>query len=151
LFVSDAGTHAVDIFDHASTLNGAVVPDRTISGDRTQFVSPGPLALDSSGRLIVCSAPGQQNFFVFANAATANGNVAPSASGVIPGTIGQAAVSPAGELYVTDGGVEVFSNIATATGMLSPRRTIAGPHTGLDMDIPGAPPLVIGLAIDPTR
>jgi len=62
------------------------------------------------------------------------------------------AISPAGELYVVDGGANltVYSNIATATGGLLPSRVISGPNTGLNPG-PAIPTAVLGVAMDPTR
>jgi hypothetical protein len=45
----------------------------------------------------------------------------------------------------------VFTNIFSATGTVNPTRVIAGSQTQLDSSFPGVPPLVIGIAVDPTR
>jgi len=156
LFVTDATNNAIQVYDSASTLDGAVTPSRTISGPLTQLSQLGSLAFESTGHLVVGSA-----FFnnasavrVFANAGSLNGNVAPSAVfSLSTGTMSQISVTPAGELYVVGFSpqIVVFSNVFNATGTLNPVRVIAGPHTDLDSNIPGAPPLVSGIAVDPTR
>lgn len=155
LFLADpAGT--INIFDNASTLNGSVVPNRVIAGAATQLAIPVLLVLDSSGRLIVVNQangvvpPIPFNILVFANAGSANGNVAPAAVFTLSANqqpVGMA-VSPSGELYVVDvsPSVNVYSNITTATGNLAPVRTISGPNTGLVGGVG-----TNGIALDPTR
>ena len=155
LFVSDIGG-AINVFDSASTLNGSVVPNRVISGPSTQLNLPGALVLDNSGRLIVASDTFPTAVLVFANAGSASGNVAPAASSVISlNGASQLAVSPTGDLYVVDGDaqISVYSNITTASGSLTPVRLITGSNTGLAPPPTPAniPPLVIGVALDPTR
>jgi hypothetical protein len=156
LFLSDFSHNAIAIFDGASTLNGPVVPTRVISGTTTQLNAPDQLVLDSSGRLIV-SGPafngGSSSLLVFANAGTANGNVAPATSSLLDRHVFGMAISSTGELYVADAGTEVpvYGNIATANGAINPIRVIAGPDTGLGFPQPGVPPLTVGIAFDPTR
>jgi hypothetical protein len=158
LFLSDQAGF-INVYDNASTLNGAVVPNRVITGAATQVVIPGALALDTSGRLIVANRsniipPFTNNILIFSNAGAINGNVAPAATATLADNqMAQAmAISPAGELYVVDGGASltVYSNIATATGGLLPSRVISGPNTGLNPG-PAIPPAVLGVAMDPTR
>ncbi len=157
LFLSDPVTNAITIFDKASTLTGSVVPSRTITGTNTQLNVPSQMVLDSSGRLIVSNPGGttsqSPNILVFQNAATANGNIVPSASSTINQTISEMAISPAGELYVVDGTpqITVYSGVATATGAINPIRVIAGPNTGLDPLLGNDPALPLGIAVDPTR
>jgi len=158
LFLSDPVTNAITIFDKASTLTGSVVPSRTITGANTQLNIPGPMVLDSSGRLIVSINSGSINsqsfgILVFQNAATANGNIVPSASSTISQPPTEMAISPAGELYVVDGSphITVYGGVATATGVINPIRVIAGPNTGLDPFFGNIPALPLGIAVDPTR
>jgi len=156
LFLSDAiGT--INVFDNASTLNGTVVPDRVIAGASTQLAFPDVLALDNSGRLIVSNrgvSPAPNTILAFANAGSVNGNVAPASVFTLSAsqTPVEMAVSPSEELYVVDGNssLNVYSNIATATGNLVPVRTISGPNTGLSTPL-GNPGGVSGIALDPTR
>ncbi len=158
LFISDPVTNAISVFDNASTLSGPVVPARVISGASTQLQNPDELALDSSGRLIVSNprfltVPQSSNILVFANAATANGNILPTGSSTMSQLPQEMALSPAGELYVVDGTaqVTVYSGVATATGAINPVRVITGPHTGLgifNVNVPVAP---VGIAVDSTR
>ena len=159
LFVSDAtfGAGALKIFDGASTLNGSVLPNRVISGAATQIATPQMLLLDSSGRLIVWNhvsfTPLNENILIFAGAAAANGNVAPAATVILSDSpqAQQWAVSPTGDLYVTNlnPSLPVY-NIATASGRITPIRTIAGPNTGLN-GVPGSGGGAEAIALDPTR
>jgi len=148
---------SIEIYDNASTLSGPVTPNRTISGPLTQINAPsGPLALDNAGHLIMATRSFPSTVLVFANAGTANGNVAPATFAVIgANSPTQLALSPSGDLYVVDGNpaLNVYSNIITATGSLTPARTITGPNTGLDppQSPQLIPALIIGVALDPTR
>jgi DNA-binding beta-propeller fold protein YncE len=153
LFVADSTNNAINIYDSASTLSGAVVPSRSVSGPATQFSSIGALAFESSGHLVAASSS-TPNVWVFNNAGVANGNVAPSASFTLaPSGAAQMAVTPAGDLYVTEFAPEIraYVNIFAASGTITPVRIITGPHTDLDTNFRGIPPLVVGIAIDPTR
>jgi hypothetical protein len=156
LFLADTFASTISVFDNASTLNGTVAPNRVISGPVTQLNAPQPMALDSAGNLIVVSDSSPATVLVFANAATANGNVAPAnVAGITVNGAIQIAVSPANELFVVDGGsaLNVYSNITKASGNLTPSRVITGPNTGLDVTPQSGlvSPFVWGLALDPTR
>jgi len=156
IFVSDDDNTRIMVFDKASTLDGPVVPDRVISGAATQLSHPVSVMLDSSGNLIVGGNNFPANILVFANVATANGNVAPAAASFLTrnGGLTQMAVSPAGELFVPGGGtasISVYSNIAKANGNLTPARIIAGDQTLLGSRSPFDPPLLVGVAFDPRQ
>jgi hypothetical protein len=152
LFVADTTDNVINIYDSASTLNGAVTPSRTISGPATQLSSIQFLAFESSGHLAASVASGS-TVLIFNNAGSISGNVAPSASFVPAAGVVQMAISPAGDLYVTtlDPEIKVFTNVFTASGPINPTRIITGPHTDLDSPLRGIPPLVGGIAVDPTR
>ena len=155
LFVSSG--LSIEIFDNASTLSGPVTPNRTISGPLTQInATAGPLTLDNAGHLIMATLSFPSTVVVFTNAGTANGNVAPATFSVIGANApSQLAVSPNGDLYVVDGNptLNVYSNIITATGSLTPVRSITGPNTGLNppQSPQLIPALIVGVALDPTR
>jgi hypothetical protein len=153
LFLSDTAGNAILIFDNASTLNGTLTPSRTISGAATLLNSPGPLALDNSGRLIVASTQNPARIAVFAGAATANGNIAPLTTSTLASLTTQIAVFGNGDLYTGDSGFSVtaYTNIAGATGTLTPVRTISGANTGLNPPFPSALSGVFGIAVDSTR
>lgn len=134
---------SISVFDNAGTLTtGLMVPNRVIAGANTQFLAPNHIALDPAGRLLVSqignglTPPG---ILIFANAATANGNIAPaaaingSATGFnIGGPHAMTVVtgpgsSPSGDLYVNIefGNVLVFKNIGTANGNVAPDHTFS--------------------------
>lgn len=157
LFVANASSSAIDVFDGASTLNSAVVPNRTLTGATTLLSQPDGLQLDSAGRLVVTNFA-TASVTIYANAAAVNGNLAPAST--ITGNLttlaspGQITINPAangGELYVANSAganVPVFSNINTVTGNqnVAPARNITGANTLLSGN-PGAR----GIAVDTTR
>lgn len=156
LFVADSTDSVINIYDAASTLNGAVTPSRTIGGPLTHLAQLGPLTFESSGHLVVGSsfASNGSAVQVFSNAGSINGNVAPSASfTVLTGGMSQIAATPDGAFYVVNSAPQVlaFANVFNANGAINPVRVIAGPQSTLDSTFPGVPPLVIGIAVDPTR
>lgn len=153
LFLSDSAGNAILIFDNASTLNGPLTPSRTISGAATLLNSPGPLALDNSGRLIVASTQNPARIAVFAGAATADGNITPLTTSTLATNTFQIAVFGNGDLYSAASGnsVSAYTNIAGAAGILAPARTISGSNTGLNPPFPTALSGVIGIAVDSTR
>jgi hypothetical protein len=152
------GASEIQVFDNASTLaSGLMVPNRVISGPHVGLFNALHMALDSTGRLLVSNlgATSPANSInIYANAATANGDVAPvamiSGSGTGldldgPGNLvvytGPGA-STGGDLYVSIefGKVLVFSNVAAANGNMIPARTFtvttnfAGTELGLFAD-----------------
>jgi hypothetical protein len=157
LYVADAADNAIDVFDNASTLpTGNITASRTIQGAATHLATPGGVQLDGSGRLIVSNAlAGAPSITIYANAATATGNVAPL--GEIKGnntglnSPDQIAVdtSGLGTVYNVDSGaarVAAFTNLGAATGNIAPARAILGSATGLTTS---ARP--VGVALDNTR
>jgi sugar lactone lactonase YvrE len=156
LYVADSANNAIHVYNSASTLDGPVTATRTILGAATHLANPGGVQLDGSGRLVVSnnSASGP-SITVYSNASTANGNVAPSGEikGSLTGFIlpDQIAVDKTGTgtVYNADSGagrVAAYANLSTATGNISPTRTLTGTNTTLS--VAGRPE---GVAIDPTR
>jgi hypothetical protein len=130
---------SINVFDNASTIaSGLMTPDRTIAGANTGMNTASThMALDPAGRLLVGNLAGfgnLANILIFANAATANGNIAPtaiisgSATGLnVSGPEAMTVVtgpgsSPSGDLYVNVefGNVLVFKNIGTINGNVAP-------------------------------
>jgi len=153
LFVADTSGNTINVYDAASTLNGVVTPTRQISGAATGLGHPASLQIDGSGRLIV-SNTSTASITVY-NAASATGNVAPSASisgsntGLV--TPNQIAFDPTGSgtLYVADPGagkIAIFGSFSTATGNIAPTRTISGASTTLSTTGVNS-----GVAVDATR
>lgn len=158
LFVANSSSNSIDIFDGASTLNGAVTANRNLTGALTLLAVPDGLQLDSAGRLVVSNFA-TASITIYASAATVSGNLAPAAtiSGSSTGLAGpsQIAINTAtangNELFVANAAgsnVVVFSNANTITGNqnVTPVRTISGANTLL-----GANPGPRGIAIDSTR
>ena len=154
LFVTDLTNNGIAVFDHASTVNGAAVPDREITSTTGPLSQPGEMALDGSGHLLVTASNGPNSpprLYVFANAGAANGNTAPSALSILADAPEQMVVSPTGDLYTATGAnVSVYSGIAGANGPISPIRTIQGPNSGIATMF-GLPPEPLGIAVDPSR
>jgi hypothetical protein len=144
LFVSSTGTE-IDVYDGISSLpSGAATPNRIISGPHTGLSVNTGLALDGAGRLLVCNqfsglGATPPTITIYANAATANGDVA-SVATIVGSNTGlnepfamavnnKPGSNDSGDLYVTSspGKVLVFTNIAAANGNLAPARTLTFP------------------------
>jgi hypothetical protein len=155
LYLADQGGNAIAVYDHASTLaTGPIVANRAVQGlTNTHLSNPGGVQVDGAGRLVVSNAS-PPSITIYANAATADGDIAPVAqiAGASTGlsTPDQIFVDTTGSgtLYNADPGaarVAVFANLNTATGNIPPTRTISGTNTGLTATGP------VGLAFDNTR
>jgi 6-phosphogluconolactonase (cycloisomerase 2 family) len=159
LFVADQAADAIAIFDNASTLNGPVAATRVIQGAATHLAVPSGVQVDGTGRLIVSNVGNgttiPPTITIFANAATADGNIAPvaeitgSATGMV--TPDQIVVDKTGTgtLYNADPGaarIAAFAGLNTAHGNISATRSINGPSTGMTV---GTQP--VGVALDTTR
>jgi sugar lactone lactonase YvrE len=161
LFVADSAGNAVHVFDAASTLNNVVSSNRTVSGPSTQFNGPAGLQIDNAGRLIVSNF-NTPSITIYANAATANGDLAPAVT-ITGSNTGMAAptqmilnnATTTGDLHVADGGagsVLIFANIGSVTGNASPTRNISGSNTGLTRSGGGFGPFTAkGIALDTSR
>src|SRR5215471_7425249 len=67
LFVADNTGNAIDVFDGASTRNGSVTPDRTLTGAHTQLNQPAGLRIDGAGRLVVSNAASPASITIYNN------------------------------------------------------------------------------------
>ena len=159
LFVADQAADAVAIFDNASTLNGPVKATRVVQGAATHLAVPSGVTVDGAGRLIVSNVGNgttiPPTITIYANAATADGNLAPVAeitgSGTGMSTPDQLVVDKTGTgtLYNADPGaarIAIFGGLNTANGNIAPSRSITGINTGLSV---GSQP--VGVAFDNTR
>lgn len=159
LFVADQAADAVAIFDNASSLNGTVTANRVVQGTATHLAVPSGVTVDGAGRLIVSNVGNgttiPPTITIYANAATADGNLAPvaeitgSSTGMV--TPDQIVVdrTGTGTLYNADPGaarIAAFANLNTATGNNAPARSINGANTGMTV---GSQP--VGVALDNTR
>jgi hypothetical protein len=154
LYVADQAGNSVAVYDHARTLNGPITANRAIQGPtNTHLSGPGSIQLDGAGRLVVSNSLAP-SITIYANAATADGDIAPVAE--IKGTNTGLSVptqifvdtTGTGTLYNVDPGaarVAVWSNLNTANGNIAPTRTISGANTGITAS--GQ----LGLAFDRTR
>jgi hypothetical protein len=154
LYVADQAGNAIAVYDHASTLNGPITANRAVQGPtNTHLSNPGGVQLDGAGRLVVSNAS-PPSITIYANAATADGDIAPVAE--IAGASTGLSVpdqifvdtTGSGTLYNADPGaarVAVWSNLNTVNGNTAPTRTISGAATGMTS---GGP---VGLAFDSTR
>jgi len=137
LYVSNFGpSHSVLVFDNASTVSGNVVPSRIISGFTLQpFSQLTGIHVDVANNTLYVADLGAGAIYAFNNAATIDSRTA-LASRVITGAStsmsaprGLVADSAGDRLYVTTmtggGRILVFDNASTATGNISPSRTIA--------------------------
>jgi len=153
LYVADQAGNAVAVYDHASTLNGAITANRAVQGAATNLSGPASLQVDGAGRLVVSNSLAP-SITIYPNAATADGNLAPVAQ-ISGGNTGLSVptqifvdTTGTGTLYNVDPGaarVAVWSNLNTANGNIAPTRTIFGANTGISAS--GQ----LGLALDTTR
>ena len=154
LYVADQAGNAIAVYDHASTLNGPITANRAVQGaTNTHLSGPGGVKVDGAGRLVVSNAS-SASITIYANAATADGDIAPVAE--IAGSNTGLSVpdqifvdtTGTGTLYNVDPGaarVAVWGNLNTANGNIAPTRTINGTNTGITA---GGQ---LGLAFDNTR
>ena len=154
LFAADQTGNAIAVYDHASTLpSGSIAANRAVQGAATHLSNPGGVQLDGAGRLVVSNSS-PPSITIYANAATADGNLAPVAE-IVGANTGlsvpdQIIVDPTGTgtLYNADPGaarIAVFANLTTANGNIAPTRSISGASTGMTASGP------VGLAFDSTR
>lgn len=154
LYVADQGGNAVAVYDHASTLNGPITANRAVQGAATLLSGPGSVQVDGAGRLVVSNSLAPPSITIYANAATADGDIAPVAeiaganTGLSVPTQIFVDTTGTGTLYNVDPGaarVAVWGNLNTANGNIAPTRTIFGANTGITAS--GQ----LGLAFDNTR
>ena len=155
LYVADSAGNAVAVYDHASTLaSGLITANRAVQGpNNTHLSGPGSVQVDGAGRLVVSNSLAP-SITIYANAATADGDIPPVAeikganTGLSVPTQIFIDTTGSGTLYNVDPGaarVAVWSNLNTANGNIAPTRTIFGANTGITAS--GQ----LGLALDTTR
>ncbi|HET9183277.1 MAG TPA: hypothetical protein VFP59_14160 [Candidatus Angelobacter sp.] len=144
LYLADAATNTIDVYDGASGLNLTVPPTRTISGTATQLNQPSGIAIDALGKLIISNkgtTSTNSSITIYVNAAGAQGNIPPqvtiTGAGTTLNAAGQIAVNNSStlvELFVANvagGNVPIFSDLGAKSGNVSPSRNINGSATGL--------------------
>ena len=153
LYLSDAATASIHVYDGASTLNSptvGLVPNRTFTGGMSQ---PSGVTFDAVGNLVV-SNQGNGSISVYSSPATANGTVTPitTISGtnttlLAPGQVIRNTSTSTNDVIVADSSaseVAFFPSVNTRGGNVAPSRTISGASTTLN----GVPR---GVALDSTR
>jgi hypothetical protein len=155
LYVADQAGNAVAVYDHASTLaSGLITANRAVQGPtNTHLSGPGSVQVDGAGRLVVSNALAP-SITIYANAATADGDIAPVAeiaganTGISVPTQVFVDTMGSGTLYNADPGaarVAVWGNLNTTNGNTAPTRVIGGAATGITVS--GQ----LGVAFDNTR
>ena len=154
LYVADQAGNAIAVYDHASTLNGPISATRAVQGvNNTHLSNPGEVQVDGAGRLVVSNAV-PPSITIYANAATADGDIPPVATiagantGLSVPTQIFVDTTGNGTLYNADPGaarVAVWGNLNTVNGNTAPTRAIGGTATGISAS--GQ----LGLAFDHTR
>jgi hypothetical protein len=107
-----------NVEEFAAGANGDVPPIRTISGANTLIQAPNSVAVDSVGDIYVADTN-----YINIYGPTANGNVAPSAQILIPGTSG-IAVDPSNDIYVNQSGCGIEEFAPGSTGTPPPTRCL---------------------------
>jgi hypothetical protein len=154
LYVADSNGNSVAVYDHASTLaSGPITANRAVQGAATHLSGPGSVQVDGAGRLVVSNSLAP-SVTIYANAATADNDLAPVAeikgpnTGLSVPTQIFVDTTGSGTLYVADPGaarIAVWGNLNTANGNIAPTRTFFGTNTGITAS--GQ----LGLALDTTR
>lgn len=130
LFAADSGNHAIGSLINSNPMPGTITVDRIITGSNTGLagLDVPAIALDSTRDLLYVSNP--LGVIVFANAGTANGDLAPART---PATASAGNFSSIyldtghDRLYVAEDntGVNVYDNASTLN-LASPNRTLTG-------------------------
>lgn len=137
LYVSNAGSHTIAVFDNAAAINGEVTASRLISGDDLQASTPVDFAVDAQDRLIVLNG-NEKTVLVFDKASTINGDVTPRAVLTLRGAsqLRGIAVDARGAAYITDyaaSKIYVVGNIGgRATATIDADRTLTGDATQIN-------------------
>ncbi len=136
LYVTNYSAHSILVFNNASTINGNIAPDRTITG--STITGPAGIWLDTSSDRLYIADSGANALQVFNNASTISGVV--TADRLIYGT-STTFIAPYGiwfdmatdRIYVADfqnHAVDVFNSASTINGDIAPSRIIKGGNTG---------------------
>lgn len=143
LFVANANSSNILIFDNISTLSGNVSPTRVITS--ASLAAPTDVALDKGRDLLYVADT--NSVLVFAGASTANGNTVPVRN-IQPGfTPGALFIDAANDrLFAADpvtNSINVFDGASTLSGLVLVSRRLVGSNTqlaqpfGLEIDSAG--------------
>jgi len=141
MYLADPNSTQVLIFNNASTIDGDIAPDRVISGNNTAFDYPWGISVDLTRNKLYIGDSTSDAIFIFDDASTVNGNIAPSRiiSGPNTGLMNQEVT----EVYIdekqdtiyavlrTSGTILAWNNASTINGDMVPDKTISGANTTL--------------------
>lgn len=142
LYVANGVGNTVVVFHNASTRNGTVAPDRTLTN--AAFAGLFDCFVDEGDRLyVVNSMTGGNRVHVINSASTQNGAVTIDSTLTVTGATNLTAIAVDGNQtgYIVDsnapggGAIYAYNNINTRNGAFSPDRTIAGVATQLNVPI----------------
>jgi len=151
LIVGDTNSDSVKFFDAVSALDGDVAPTRTLKGPATLLVGGNgyEVFVDTTRDLLYLAVSG--GVFVYANASTIDGDVAPvrTITGVATGFSGNRDMrlfvdAAHDRLYVLDSdnaALMVYDAASTVDGNAAPDRVLTGGNTlfnfpwGIDVDV----------------
>jgi hypothetical protein len=139
LYVANVGNNKILVFANASTRNGPITPDRTMTN--ALFTGIFDCFVDSGDRLYVVNGSGgganKNKIYVINNASTKNGAVPIDSTLTVTGAIalGAIAVDKTQTGYIVEGGgtgaIDVYDTINTRNGAFAPDRSISGASTQL--------------------
>lgn len=150
------GVGAILVFDHASSRNGNIFPERVIAGRNTGIQGTGIFAVDGARNLLYAGTrvtANGANILVFKNAAAATGNLPPDAvlqfstSQIFPVSMVLDQVND--RLFIGDSSqnIRIFDHASMmTTGPMLPSRTIRDPNIILSggMALDSAGRLLVG-------
>ncbi len=136
LYVTNYGADSILVFTSASTINGDIAPDRSITG--STITAPAGIWLDTSADRLYIADSGGSALLVFNNASSINGAITPARIVYGPSTTFFAPYAlwldtANDRIYISDyshGSVEVFNSASTINGDIAPSRIIQGANTG---------------------
>jgi hypothetical protein len=143
LYVANNGTSQILVFANASTRNGVITPDRTLTN--AAFAGLFDCFVDSGDRLYVVNGAGGggNRIHVINNASTRNGAVTIDSTLTVTGAVDLTAIAVDRNQtgYVVDrsapggGAVYAYDTINTKNGAFAPNRSITGASTQFDNPI----------------
>jgi len=134
LYVANAGSHSITVFEDPAALNGPATPAATITCASLNSLLD--IALDAGDRLWALDS-NRKRIFRFDNASTLDGEQTPSAEIELAGsaTPQGLVIDSDGTAFVTDlsaNALYVIERIADRSGAVQPDRTIQGDQTQLN-------------------
>jgi hypothetical protein len=136
LYVANTGNNNVVVFTNASTKNGTVAPERTITSPSFAGQPLWAVFIDAHDTMFVVNGNGA--IYIFDNASTLNGSANPDFTLRIPiaGLVLTDIVVDSNDTgYIVDNAhnaIYSYDNISTQNGTFNPDRTIRGTNTQLN-------------------